>query len=102
MKALGRLKDKDAVEPLVAGLADLQKRQAAAAALKSLGVPAEREVRKALEHAEWQVRLEAVRILKEIGTAESVATLKSVGTSDDNALVKREAKEAAKAIEDRK
>jgi len=100
-EALGRLKSKKAVQPLTEQLLVSQTRYTASKALKMIGPAAEEEVLKLLDNSEWQVRLEATRILTEVGTPEGIARLKKVAESDANALVKLTAKSAIEAIDKR-
>ncbi|MGL4551240.1 MAG: trypsin-like peptidase domain-containing protein, partial [Gemmataceae bacterium] len=94
--ALGALKDTRAAEPLAKKLGELGDRMAASAALKAIGRPAEAAVAGQLANPEWTVRMEAARILKEIGTAASKPALQKA-SSDSNGLVARLAKEALEA-----
>lgn len=73
----------------------------ASAALKAIGSPAAEATAKKLESGEWIVRLEAVQVLKEIGTAKELDALKTTSTSDENNLVKIRAQDAIKTIESR-
>jgi HEAT repeat protein len=54
-----------------------------------------------LSHQEWQVRLEAVNVLKEIGTKASIDALKPLSETDDFILVKQMAAQAIEAIQKR-
>ncbi len=101
MKALGRLRASEAVERLVENLSQSQSRLAASEALKSIGADAEEQTLTALDHADWVVRLEACRILQEIGTEKSVEALRTVSQDDENGLVRQVSQQAADAIESR-
>ena len=67
---------------------------------KAMGPVAEKPVAPLLKHQDWTVRLEAARVLGEIGTKESLAALQAV-VADSNRLVAMEAGKAIKAIEGR-
>ena len=99
-EGLGGLKDKKGAEAVAGLLADLPTRIQAANALKAMGSVAEKPVAPLLKHQDWTVRLEAARVLVEIGTKESLAALQAVA-SDSNRLVAMEAGKAIKAIEGR-
>jgi hypothetical protein len=101
MRALGRLHATEAIETLVAKLADNQSRLAASEALKAMGADAEEPTLKALDDPEWTVRLEACRILEQIGTNKSVERLRTAGRDDENALIRQVSQQAADAIEAR-
>ncbi len=102
MKALARLNAKDAYLPIAEKLGVVADRIAAAQALRAIGSPAHEAVAKQLEHNEWQARLEAVRVLKDIGVKDDIAALSKVRDGDANILVKNVSKEAIQSIEGRK
>jgi uncharacterized protein YjiS (DUF1127 family) len=97
MLALGRLKDGRAAEPLASRLEDLGDRQVAAEALKALGPAAEKAVLQRLRHPDEFVRVEACRVLKVVGTRDSLPALNKVVAENDLA-VSPEAKNAIQAI----
>jgi predicted Zn finger-like uncharacterized protein len=97
MKALGRLKDERAIEPIAGRLEDPFDRGAAADALKAFGRAAEKAVLERLSHLDGGVRQEACRILEVIGTRESIPALKRVIEVGD-AQAKGWAEQAIKAI----
>jgi hypothetical protein len=101
MRALGRLHATDAIETLVARLAENQSRLAASEALKAMGADAEEQTLTALDDPEWTVRLEACRILEQIGTEKSVERLRAASSDDENALIRQVSKQAADTIEAR-
>jgi hypothetical protein len=101
MKALGRLHATDAIETLVAKLAENQSRLAASEALKAMGADAEEQTLTALDDPEWTVRLEVCRILEQIGTDKSIERLRTASSDDENALIRQVSKQAADAIEAR-
>jgi hypothetical protein len=101
MKALGRLRAKEAAEPIAAKLSDQRNRVAASRALLVLGSIAEEPVLKQLKHSEWQVRYEACKILGTIGTEKSLQPLQDLA-DDKNALVKQTAKKAIQKVEERR
>ena len=59
---------------------------------------AETAVQKAVESNDWTVRLKAVSILSEIGSAKSRDSLKSRAENDSNALIRQRAKDALDKI----
>jgi S1-C subfamily serine protease len=99
--ALGRLKDQRAAEPLAKLLAEPGPRVQAAKALKLLGEKAESAVVGLLKHADPDVRREACRLLKDIGTSSSLTDLQTA-CSDEDRTVATLAKEAVTAISNRK
>jgi hypothetical protein len=99
-EALGALKDEKGAEAVAGLLSDPRSRFLAANALKTMGPVAAKSVAPLLKHQDWAVRMEAARVLGEIGGKESVPALKAVA-SDSNQLVAREAGKAIKAIEGR-
>jgi hypothetical protein len=101
MKALGRLRAVAAIEPIAEGLGANQTRQAASEALKLMGAAAEEKVAALLTHDDWVARMEAAKVLKEIGTEKSLKALQSAARDDDNGLVKKFAAEAVEAIKGR-
>jgi predicted Zn finger-like uncharacterized protein len=107
MKALGRLKDERAAEPIAACLEDFFDRHEAEEALKSLGPMAEKAVLARLSHHDWQVRISVCDILGAIGTKQSIPPLEKVVDAGkdrfagQNHIVSRKAEEAIKAIKAR-
>jgi hypothetical protein len=107
MKALGRLKDERAAEPIAERLEELSDSHRAAEALKSMGPVAEKAVLARLNHHDLQVRITVCEILGAIGTKQSIAPLEKViaagkDISDGIAfIVAHRAKEALKAIKAR-
>jgi hypothetical protein len=97
-RVLGKLKEKRAAPVLAAKLTDMSWRFEAAAALTAIGTPAEGVVAKLLKDKDWGVRLEACRILQQVGSKDSLKALDAVAASDDNPLVKQTAAAAAQAI----
>jgi len=101
-KALGKLKDERAIQPL----ADLIARggnmygQEASAALINFGAPAEKPVIALLNERSAETQRQACTILQQIGTGESLDALqKLVGDSDQSAS--QAAVEAIRAIKQR-
>jgi hypothetical protein len=76
-KALTRLRDPRAVPVFAKGLEDMQTRHEAAIALIEIGPAAETEVVAYATHKDTFVRMEANRVLKEIGTAKSLPALQA-------------------------
>jgi predicted Zn finger-like uncharacterized protein len=97
MSALGKIGDDRASDPIAKRLATLQDRAHASKALQSMGSKAENAVQSYLTHADASVRVEACKILKEIGTRASSAAL-AVAANDKNRRVQTEAKQAIAAI----
>src|SRR5262249_23055717 len=75
LEALGSLKDSRAVVPVSLRLLVGGDRKNASKSLQTMGPMAEKEVLKHLDEAEADVRAECCRILKRIGTQESVPPL---------------------------
>ena len=98
---LGKLKDERAAEPLAKVLPDPGLRAPAAKALQSLGAKAEKAVLELLKHSNPEIRLEGCRLLKDIGTADSLPALQSASKDVDKAVATL-AKEAETAIKNRK
>lgn len=78
IKALGRLKDERAAEPIAEQLEDVFHRDVAAEALKQMGPIAEKAVLARLNHHELFIRISVCNILKEIGTKLSIPALEKV------------------------
>lgn len=97
-RVLGTLQEKRAAPLLAAKLADLSWRFEAGAALRAIGPAAEAPVAKLLKDKDWGVRLEACRILQQIGSKDSLKALDALAAGDDNPLVKQTATLAAQAI----
>lgn len=76
--ALERLKEPDSAEPVASYLATPQNRGRAVQVLKAIGPPAQPAVIKYLSHGDQFVRMEAARLLKEIGTEECVPALQEL------------------------
>lgn len=100
MKALARLKDERAAEPIAERLDEFFDRHEAAEALKKMGPVAEDAVIKRLNHADNQVRMTACDILKAIGTAKSLPPLQGL-IAEGDFILKHKAEEATKAIKAR-
>ncbi len=98
-ESLGTLHDARAAAPIATWLP--KESDFAGKALKSIGNGAAPAVRPYLKDAEWTARLEACRILKEIGGGADISALKAA-SSDSNGIVSGAAKEAITAIEKRK
>jgi predicted Zn finger-like uncharacterized protein len=107
MKALARLKDERAVEPIAERLDELFDRHNAAEALKAMGPMAEKAVLARLNHHDWMVRQTACEILGAIGTKQSIAPLEKVVAagkdpfSGPNHIVAKFAEQAIQAIKTR-
>jgi hypothetical protein len=89
IQALGAIKDARAAGPLARRLSNFFDRGHASKALRALGSVAEPEVVKCLQHRDFGVRTEACKILKYIGTPQSVPALQEAardsapGVSDE-------------------
>lgn len=107
MKALGRLKDARAAEPIAARLGEFFDRHDAEEALKAMGPIAEKAVLARLNHHEWGVRISVCDILAAIGTKQSLPALEKVAAagkdirSGQNHIVGMKAQEAITAIKAR-
>lgn len=101
MKALGRLRAEAAIDPIAEGLGKNQTRLAAVEALKLMGSAAEERVAGLLTHADWVTRMEAAKVLKEIGTEKCLTALQAAARNDENGLVKKFAAEAVETIQGR-
>lgn len=100
IKALGRLKDERAIEPIADRLEDFFDRGEAVKALKNMGAMAEEAVIKRLQHPENDVRKAACDILKTIGTNKSIPALQKV-VAEKNFFLTRPAEEAIRVIKAR-
>jgi predicted Zn finger-like uncharacterized protein len=77
MKALGRLKEEKAIQPIALRLRDFGDRATASQALQEIGSKAEPEVLKGLREDDKGVRLEVCKILGVIGTKDSLKPLEA-------------------------
>jgi HEAT repeat protein len=77
MQALGKLRDGRAAAPLVQCLHELSTQYHAEQALRSIGPPAEKEVLTLLNQNEIKLKVIAVRLLKDMGTQQSVPALQA-------------------------
>ncbi len=105
IRAVARLGGAGAAPALAARLPDLVDRGTASKALKGMGPGAEQAVAGYLNHADWGVRAEACKILKDVGTASSLPALRkaSAGLPFASApAVEKLADEAIAAISARK
>jgi predicted Zn finger-like uncharacterized protein len=102
MLALGKLQDERGAAPIAARLPVGEDRRAASDALKALGPKAEKEVARYLSHTDKDVRLEACRILRAIGT-NNKPILRTLALLRDQSIVVNQrdvAEAAALAIQD--
>ena len=95
--ALGKLKDDRAIEAVAQHLSDNADRESASQALQAMGAMAEKKVRDYLHYPDVAVRVEACRILQQIGGAASVAALETA-KSDVSEKVAKAATDALQAI----
>jgi HEAT repeat protein len=93
------LKDERAAEALADKLPAIRDRAKVTEALIAIGGPAEKPALKLLAHRDRGVRGEACKILKAVGTKESIPDLKKAGGDKQ---LKAAADDAVKAIEARK
>ncbi len=100
LKALARQKDPQVLAAVAQRLKDAKDRREAANTLAAYGPSAEEEVGKYLTDTDKDVRREACRILKKIGTAKSKAALEAAAKDKDR-NVAREAQGALKEIDKR-
>jgi hypothetical protein len=98
LEALGAFKDEKSAELIAQRLP--KERFDASRALLKLGPVAEKATIKQLSNPEWTVRMEACKILKVIGTRESLPSLETA-TRDGNGIVAGAAREAVQAVTNR-
>ncbi len=99
MKALGRLKDERAIEPIAQRLEEHSDLHEAGEALKSMGPMAEKAVLARLNHHDWFVRIMVCEILERIGTAQSIPALEGAEVNDFS--IKIQSRNAINAIKAR-
>ncbi|MBX3331105.1 MAG: HEAT repeat domain-containing protein [Nitrospira sp.] len=101
-KALGRVRNADAVEPLIPLLQDKVKavREEAAAALAAIGDAAIPSLLKELQHEDWLVRLHAVESLRKLKSKRAVEPLLSVLFNDRDSAVREDVVRALGEIGD--
>jgi HEAT repeats/PBS lyase HEAT-like repeat len=98
LEALGKLKD-PSTAPAVAAMLP-ESRHDAAACLKAMGPAAEDAVLPYLKHADHWVRMEAAKVLGDVGTDKSLPGLRELSESRDG-LAPGAAKQAMEAIRKR-
>lgn len=101
-KALGRVRNADAVEPLIPLLQDKVKavREEAAAALAAIGDAAIPSLLKTLRHEDWLVRLHAVESLGKAQSKRAVEPLLAVLFNDQDSAVREDTVRALGEIGD--
>jgi HEAT repeat protein len=101
-KALGRVRNAEAVEPLIPLLQDKVKavREEATAALAAIGDAAIPSLLKALQHEDWLVRLHAVESLGKAKSKRAVEPLLSVLFNDRDSAIREDAVRALGEIGD--
>lgn len=101
-KALGRLRNVEAIEPIIPLLQDKVKavREEAAAALAAIGDAAIPSLVKALQHEDWLVRLHAVESLGHTKSKRAVEPLLSVLFNDRDSAVREDVVRALGEIGD--
>jgi|GEM_PF-5988449 len=100
IRALAKLKDERGAVAIVAALSS-KEGLVAVQALKDMGPVAEDAVLPQLENDDPKMRFQVCGILQEIGTADSIDNLKRHSSGDRVPEVKKAAREAIKAIEER-
>jgi hypothetical protein len=98
LEALGNLKDPRAVTLVTLRLLLPQDRKNASKALQAMGSMAEKEVLAHLDESDADLRAEVCRILKRIGTRESVAPLQKLKDREKDQNVRVAAMEALTAV----
>ncbi len=101
-KALGRIKDEAAVEPLIPLLQDKVKavREEATASLAAIGTAALPSLLDAMHHPEWLVRLHAVEAVGKMRSPDAVEPLLSVLFNDPDTAIREDAIRALGLIGD--
>jgi HEAT repeat protein len=101
LEALGNLKDSRAVAPVSLRLLVGSDRKHASKSLQAMGSMAEKEVLKRLDESDADGRAECCRVLKRIGTQESVAPLQKLKDRERDQNVRVAAMEALTALKGR-
>jgi hypothetical protein len=96
---LGKIGDQRAVAPIVDRLDEDSIK--AVPALIAFGSTAELEVLRALDHPKFKVRFDALRVLKEIATEQSLPRLKRASQNTQDILVAKFSAELIQSIENR-
>jgi hypothetical protein len=98
LRNIGKLKDERAAGPVARCLVEFTTRFDAMAALREMGPMAEKETLAMLKHADVDVRADAIRVLKDIGTFQSIPALEAARSEF---IVRGTADAAIKAIKAR-
>jgi hypothetical protein len=93
---LKEFKDERSIDAVAEALVPFDRRGRAADVLRGIGPKAEKAALKYLTHSDWGVRLEVCRLLRDIGTKQSVPALETA--VKEGGLVGPAATEALKAI----
>lgn len=101
IEALGTVRDEGAIRILAECLGDAALSVPAAQALSAIGPTAEKTMLKYAEHPNPQVRLQAVRVLGQIGTERSMSTLTRMGRTND-AMLRWAVDDAMQSIRERR
>jgi hypothetical protein len=97
LKVLGRMRDERAVEPTIRCLETIHTTYHAEQALKSMGPVAERGLLAVLNQpADRGIWIPVLRILKDIGTEQSIPTLEAASRGDFS--IKGTAQDALAAV----
>jgi hypothetical protein len=99
LRVIGKFRDERTVRPVVGCFVEFTTRYHGEQALKDLGPIAEKEVLALLNNPDKNLWVPAIRILKEIGTEQSIPELQKASTGD--ITTQYPAKEAIKAIQAR-
>jgi hypothetical protein len=100
-EVLGTMKDERAAVVLAEYFPDFFDRPHVTKALQAIGSPAQSAVHPHLKHQDWGVRVDACKLLKEIGTSESIAPLRaawSLARNRNDAFVFQAAQDALRAV----
>jgi HEAT repeat protein len=97
LTALGNLRYESSAEAVAGRLDKGLNRHYASLALQAMGPLAEKATARMIGHNDWTVRLEVCKILKVIGTKQSIPALET-GVRDANGIVAAEARAALQAV----
>ena len=99
LQALGKMRDKRAVEPAIRCLASLQTTWHAEQALKAMGSLAEKDLLEVLSQPDKDLWAPALRILKEVGTEQSIPALEAASEGDFS--IRGQARDALETVRKR-
>jgi len=101
VEALGTVRDEQVIRILAESLGDANLSMLAAQALNAIGPVAEKTVLKYAEHPNPQLRLQAVRVLGQIGSEKSITTLTRIARTND-AMLRWAVDDATRSIRERR